>query len=72
MKKILFTAAYLLVSSTLLKAQNTNLYEKHWYVQNGDSLPYRLLLPENYNANKKYPLIFFMHGSGERGNDNEK
>ena len=39
MKKILFTAAYLLVSSTLLKAQNTNLYEKHWYVQNGDSLP---------------------------------
>ena len=72
MKKILFTSAYLLVSSTLLKAQNTNLYEKHWYVQNGDSLPYRLLLPENYNANKKYPLIFFMHGSGERGNDNEK
>src|SRR5687767_7813146 len=53
-------------------AQNLDLYEKHWYLQGGDSLPYRLLLPENYDSAKKYPLVFFMHGAGERGNDNEK
>jgi len=34
-------------------------------------MPYRLLLPENYNPAKKYPLILFLHGAGERGSDNE-
>ena len=53
-------------------AQDLSLYQKHLYISNGDTLPYRLLLPENYDAAKKYPLIFFMHGAGERGNDNEK
>lgn len=52
-------------------AQNLSAYEKHLFIQNSDTLPYRLLLPENYDAGKKYPLILFLHGSGERGNDNE-
>ena len=47
-------------------------YEKHWFVHKGDTMPYRVLLPENYDASKKYPLIYFLHGAGERGNDNEK
>ena len=34
-------------------------------------LPYRLLLPKNFDNDKKYPLIIFLHGAGERGNDNE-
>jgi predicted peptidase len=53
-------------------AQDLNIYEKHLFIKKGDTLPYRLLLPENYDASKKYPLILFLHGSGERGNDNEK
>lgn len=53
-------------------AQDLNLYEKYWFVKSGDTLPYRVLLPENYDASKKYPLIYFLHGAGERGNDNEK
>ncbi len=36
------------------------------------NLPYRILYPENYDRNKKYPLIMVLHGAGERGNDNEK
>jgi len=36
----------------------------------GNSLPYRLLKPVNYNPTKKYPLVLFLHGSGERGTDN--
>lgn len=35
-------------------------------------LPYRLLKPKNYDAGKKYPLVLFFHGAGERGNDNRK
>jgi predicted peptidase len=36
---------------------------------------YLLYLPENYNSNstsEKWPLIMFLHGSGERGTDIEK
>ncbi|HSN62327.1 MAG TPA: prolyl oligopeptidase family serine peptidase [Ferruginibacter sp.] len=72
MKKIFFIITCLLLPVVLLKAQTNNVFEKHWLVQGTDSLPYRLLLPENYDATKKYPLVFFMHGAGERGNDNEK
>ncbi len=32
-----------------------------------DSMRYRLLFPKNYDSTKKYPLILFLHGAGERG-----
>ena len=35
-------------------------------------LPYRIFVPKDYDAKKKYPLILFLHGAGERGNDNER
>src|SRR5829696_7645840 len=51
--------------------QDKSMYEKHWFIKGTDTLPYRLLLPKNYNASKKYPLLLVLHGAGERGNDNE-
>lgn len=47
-------------------------YQSFNFVENADTLPYRLLLPENYDTAKKYPLVLFLHGAGERGSDNEK
>lgn len=38
----------------------------------GDSLQYRLLRPEGERPGKRYPLVLFLHGAGERGSDNEK
>ena len=35
-------------------------------------MPYRLFVPENLDAGKTYPLVLFLHGGGERGDDNEK
>ena len=46
-------------------------YKAANYTKNGESLPYRFLLPENYSHNQKYPLLIFLHGAGERGDDNE-
>ena len=31
-----------------------------------------LLRPEVMKPDEKYPLVLFLHGAGERGNDNEK
>ncbi len=36
----------------------------------GLRLPYRLFIPANYSATKKYPLVLALHGSGESGIDN--
>jgi len=36
----------------------------------GDTLLYRLLYPDS-DTLRKYPLVIFLHGSGERGHDNE-
>lgn len=38
----------------------------------GNELRYRLLLPADYNPACAYPLVIFLHGSGERGDDNLK
>lgn len=37
-----------------------------------ETFRYRLLAPEKLEAGQKYPLILFLHGAGERGDDNIK
>jgi predicted peptidase len=58
----------------LMKAPDPELkpYLYRMFETAGNALPYRILYPENYDRTKKYPLILFLHGAGERGNDNEK
>lgn len=62
----------LLCTGLMAAAQDKSLFAKNWFIQNGDTLPFRVLLPNGYDAAKKYPVIFFLHGRGESGNDNEK
>lgn len=69
-KKFIFALLILFISKAIM-AQDFSAYEKHLYISKGDTLPYRLLLPINYNPGKMYPMILFLHGSGERGKDNE-
>jgi predicted peptidase len=38
----------------------------------GAAFPYRLLKPLEYDPQQQYPLVLFLHGAGERGDDNEK
>jgi predicted peptidase len=56
---------------TALWAQD-QLYDKGTFTHDGGELAYRLLAPARVEADKKYPLVVFLHGAGERGNDNEK
>lgn len=49
----------------------TELFSKEVYEnKNGEKLNYRQLMSD-YAPDTKYPLVIFLHGSGERGDDNE-
>ena len=52
-------------------AQNLDLFEKEIFIKGKDTLKYRILTPINYNQKNIYPVHLFLHGAGERGNDNE-
>ncbi len=70
MKRIFIFCTVMMIAG-FCHSQDLSLFQKKWLVQGSDTMPYRVLLPENYNATKTYPVVFFLHGSGERGNDNE-
>src|SRR6266481_1116341 len=40
------------------------------YTNSTGVLLYRLFIPTNYTAAQHFPLVLFMHGAGERGDDN--
>ena len=67
------TAFILLMITSVIstKAQDTNLYKPEKFIQGTDTLLYRILMPENFDKTKTYPVLLFLHGAGERGNDNQ-
>jgi predicted peptidase len=52
-------------------AQKYPAFDSGSYIFKGETLPYRILFPLNFDPTKKYPLILVLHGAGERGNNNE-
>ena len=70
MKKILLVFTMMFVAAVAFGQQT---YEKGEFVsqKSGEKILYRYLAPENPQQGKKYPLVIFLHGSGERGNDNQ-
>jgi predicted peptidase len=61
----------LFISIHFSQAQDLSVYKKEFFIRGADTLRYRILYPENYKKGKAYPLVVFLHGAGERGNDNE-
>jgi predicted peptidase len=58
-----------------LFALTINLHADDWIHNtylgaNGKSMPFCLLLPKDYRPSQKYPIVLFLHGSGERGTNN--
>ena len=71
MKKVLLLLAVLLTAAAVSSAQSK--YEaKVFEASNGEKLNYQMLKPTNIEKGKKYPLVIFLHGMGERGDDNKK
>lgn len=79
MFKIVSSAiAFTMLTICFVHAQQPNvnidltLFETEIYLTARDTMPYRLLRPQRQEADKQYPLVIFLHGSGERGTDNKK
>jgi len=66
MKRLLL----ILLFFPILAFAQPSRYSHEVYIEGEDTLKYRLLMPDA-NPHRRFPLVIFLHGSGERGNDNE-
>lgn len=67
---LLFIFAFLTFQLSA-EAQDRNLYERKEIISERDTLRYRVLYPEGFSETRKYPLVFVLHGAGERGRNND-
>jgi len=68
MKGIILCVILIITSS--LNGQDSTYDSLFFRGSTGLRLPYRALQPAHQEADKKYPLVLFLHGAGERGGDN--
>jgi len=68
LKKNSLWVLFILISNVTLAQQD--LFSKAFFIRGNDTLNYRLLLPKDFSESKQYPVVLFLHGAGERGNDN--
>jgi len=71
MKKSSFITCIIILICFCTKAQSptSRFSAQHFISDKGDTLNYQMLYPD-YDTLRKYPLVIFLHGSGERGSDN--
>src|SRR5262245_7670008 len=70
MKYLPFTFAFIFYVTAQPTFSQSLRFSSNKYIDKGDTLNYRQLYPDS-DTMRKYPLVIFLHGSGERGNDNE-
>jgi predicted peptidase len=64
-------ACVLLALSASLAGAATHDDFLYGNADDGSNLPFRYFVPPDYDGATAYPVILFLHGSGERGSDNE-
>ncbi len=70
-KLALFCFTFFLLGYANMGFAQTPFFSREKYISGtGDTLNYRMLSPDR-DTLRKYPMVIFLHGSGEKGNDNE-
>jgi len=64
----LFSIFLFCVNTRFVFSQSSSRFSFNKYIEKGDTLNYRQLIPDT-NTLRRYPLVIFLHGSGERGNE---
>ena len=77
LKLLIWSGLVLLIGGlsarSLFADELADKFEKKQFKNAADqTLHYRFLQPAKLEAGQKYPLVLFLHGAGERGDDNTK
>src|SRR3984893_17976439 len=57
-----------LISAAFARKAETGFLDRTMSVS-GESYRYQVFVPANWDAHRKWPVILFLHGAGERGDD---
>lgn len=68
---VLVAWGVLLVSGSGAPPSNAAEFERHTVTDGSAALAYRLFKPTKMDEGQRYPVILFLHGAGERGDNNE-
>jgi predicted peptidase len=71
MRHALTLLAVFILSLTCYSQDQKEFKKEKFVSSTGLNLPYRILFPVDYDQTKKYPVVLFLHGAGERGDNNE-
>jgi len=63
-------AAEMLFERITGTVKTTDYKKRVFSSSQGNTIPYRLFIPRDYNPEIKYPLVLFYHGGGSVGSDN--
>lgn len=66
-----FFIGIIFVAISIYSFAQTEFFRKKEFIYKGDTLRYRILEPDVTIRDKKFPLVVFLHGSGECGSNNE-
>jgi predicted peptidase len=62
---------FLLLMGAKASSQDLGEYTYAVFRERNNTLPYRMLMPLQFDSTKKYPILIFLHGANEKGLDNE-
>src|SRR6185295_13031503 len=60
----------LAITAPSARGVSVNDFVARTYTDTNGTIPYRLFIPANYTTSSNYPIVLYLHGAGERGNDN--
>lgn len=73
LRRLLLLVLLAAVGAAPARAQTVDDFQARTFTDaQGHVLPYRLFVPAGYDPARKYPLVLFLHGAGERGDDNRR
>src|SRR5258705_3670287 len=67
--RILLCAVLTITATTVFARKHETGFLDRTVSVDGEVYRYQVYVPQDFESKKKWPVILFLHGSGERGND---
>lgn len=63
--KLFALGMFFMLCTNIMYSQNDEFFSKEYFIQNEDTLQYRMMLPKDFSDSKSYPLVIFLHGAND-------